>query len=265
MGEVALYDLCKMPQVNEIVAIDLNLARKEKVLRRLPAKHKVKVMALDIRDRARCRKVIGKSTVLINAAWYEFNIEAMHLALALDSHYLDLGGLYYKTLEQFQLHPHFERRGLTAILGCGSTPGITNAMAAALTAPMSRVTKLGVYDASHDPAAEGAGFLPPFSVRTMLDEAEKPAIILDKGVIKQTAPFSLLERQSFPKPLGTVTLGAMLHSELATLPGFLRHKGIKESFFKIYYPEKIRVTLGVLVDAGLSSSQPVKVNGSKVI
>ena len=46
-------------------------------------------------------------------------------------HYIDLGGLYWMTDRQLELHDEFERAGLLALLGMGSSPGKTNVMARA--------------------------------------------------------------------------------------------------------------------------------------
>ena len=50
--------------------------------------------------------------VLVNSASYRINLEAMRACLSAGCHYLDLGGLYWLTGEQLELHGEFERAGL---------------------------------------------------------------------------------------------------------------------------------------------------------
>ena len=53
----------------------------------------------------------------------------MRACLEAGCHYIDLGGLYWLTGRQLELHDEFEQAGLLALLGMGSSPGKTNVMA----------------------------------------------------------------------------------------------------------------------------------------
>ncbi|HEV3003989.1 MAG TPA: MBL fold metallo-hydrolase, partial [Pirellulales bacterium] len=63
--------------------------------------------------------------LLINAASYRVNLDAMRACLAAGCHYFDLGGLYHVTQEQLELHAAFAQAGRLALLGIGSSPGKT--------------------------------------------------------------------------------------------------------------------------------------------
>ena len=60
---------------------------------------------------------------------YRLNLEVMEAALAAGCHYADLGGLYHVTLKQWELDDRFRDAGLSAVMGIGSAPGITNVLA----------------------------------------------------------------------------------------------------------------------------------------
>ena len=60
---------------------------------------------------------------------YRLNLEVMEAALAAGCHYADLGGLYHVTLKQWELDDRFREAGLSAVMGIGSAPGITNVLA----------------------------------------------------------------------------------------------------------------------------------------
>ncbi|MFH1726035.1 MAG: saccharopine dehydrogenase C-terminal domain-containing protein [Elusimicrobiota bacterium] len=263
MGEACLYDLCASPGVTRVLAADRTLARSRAVLRRIPRGRKARAIALDLASPAARRKLAG-SKVLVNCAWYEFNLEAMKLALALKAHYVDLGGLYHMALKQLRLHPDFRRAGRTAVLGCGSTPGITNMMAARLAGKLDRLKSLKIYNVSQDPSEPGGDFLPPFSIRTMLDEGEMPAPVLSGGRLKTVPAFSAEEAVSFPPPFGRGLAGALIHSELATLPAAYKKKGLKDCFFKLVYPEAVRRQLSLLMAMGFSSEEPMEINGARI-
>ena len=67
--------------------------------------------------------------MLVNSASYRVNLDAMRACLEAGCHYIDLGGLYWLTGRQLELSDEFERAGLLALLGMGSSPGKTNVMA----------------------------------------------------------------------------------------------------------------------------------------
>src|SRR5581483_4351187 len=98
-------------------------------------------------------------------------------------HYLDLGGLYRLTLEQLELSAEFERAGLLAVLGIGSSPGKTNLMAArGLRDLEGSVRSIDVYAAGRDFSGVDDGVLrPPYAIQTLLDELTLEPVVLRDG------------------------------------------------------------------------------------
>lgn len=264
MAEAALHDLAAQAAVTRVYAADLSLGRAKAVLSRIPNRKKIVPVRLDLTQTAKAARKLKGAQVVLNCSWYEFNLKAMELALALKAHYVDLGGLYHMTLKQLRLSSEFRRAQRLAVLGCGSTPGITNMMVARMEELFDRITTVGIYDASYDPTVCEDTFLPPFSIRTLLDEYVMPAPILLNGRMTDAAPHSLPETLDFDPPIGRVTAGTVIHSETATLPEYLREKGIKNLYFKIVYPEAIKRQLAMLVGMGLHQNSPVRINGSQV-
>lgn len=259
MAEAALHDLAANPAVSQIYAADLSLSRSEGVLAKIPHRKKIKPVELDLRKEDSIKLLKGSNCVL-NCSWYEYNLKAMDLALALRAHYVDLGGLYHMTLKQLKLGDRFQRAGRLALLGCGSTPGITNMMAARLAEDFESVESVGIYDASHDPSLNDKHFLPPFSLRTMLAEYEQDAPVLENGRMADIPARGRPETLEFKKPIGRVELVSAIHSETATLPGYLKNKGVKNLFFKIAYPDSVNRQLSAL--SAMDRSQALNQNVS---
>ncbi len=80
----------------------------------------------------------------------------MRAALAARVPYSDLGGLYHGTQKQFELHDDFVAAGVPALLGMGSTPGITNAMAGFLARELDAVHEAHVRVGCLDRGVSGA-------------------------------------------------------------------------------------------------------------
>ncbi len=255
MAEAALHDLAANPRVERVWAVDLKTERAKAVLARIPNRKKIIALRADFTKAA--AKLKGCDVVL-NCAWYELNLKAMDLAARLKAHYVDLGGLYHMTLKQLKRDAEFRRMGRLAVLGCGSTPGITNVMTARMAHNFETIETVAIYDASHDPSQTEGTFLPPFSIRTMLAEYVQAAPVLKRGRMMDVPAHSDADSLDFKAPIGRVCAGTVIHSETATLPAFLAEKKIKNLSFKIVYPEPVKRQLAMLVGMGLTNGDGVR-------
>lgn len=170
-----------------------------------------------------------KARIVVNALPYRLNLHAMRAALRAGAHYVDLGGLFHMTREQLKLDAAFRRAGLTAVLGCGSAPGITNLL-------VRRAVHAGATDADVE-VETWSDDVPGYSLETILDEFTLPAPILERGRLKFVQPGRYV-----------------IHSELATLPAsFPRLRGLR--FAVIFRPGRDREVLRVRSDAGTFSCE----------
>lgn len=216
-----------------------------------------RVDASDVDD---VRSVIRGADAVVNAALYYFNIPVMTAALAERVPYVDLGGLFHVTRQQLPFGPRFEQAGVTAIIGMGSTPGVTNVQARHGGELLDEIEAIHVYCANtpnaDSPTAWG------YSIQTILDEVTKRPVVFRDGRFEEVEPLAEPERWRFRDPIGEKEVHHSLHSELATLPVTFASRGVRECFFKIdyfgYTPRALR-ELKVLADAGLASTEPVAV------
>jgi lysine 6-dehydrogenase len=189
--------------------------------------------------------------VLVNSASYRVNLEAMRACLAAGCHYLDLGGLYWLTLQQLQLHPEFERAGLLGVLGIGSSPGKTNLMAVeamrVLGAERGDVDSIEVAAAGRDLAGVSDGRLRlPYALQTLLDELTLEPVVLRDGRPKEMAPLTAGGMVDYGEPIGSSETIYTLHSELAT---FGDSFGCREASFRLSLSEPLLTRLKELVGA----------------
>ena len=264
MAEGALYYLAQNPKVKSILAADIDLTRSNSLLKSIPQSKKIKPIRVDISNFNSARLALEGSDSLLNCSWYEYNLNAMDLSLALNAHYVDLGGLYHMTLKQLTKNEEFKRAKRLAVLGMGSAPGLANLMSAHIAQDFDSIDTLGIYDASFDPALDKNKLIVPFSIKTLLDEHGQKAPILLNGKFADVPAHSLAEEIDFKKPLGRMRVGTVIHSETATLPHFFKSKKIKNLFFKIGYPPALKTQLEILEAAGFSSDQPIHLNGKTI-
>ena len=196
---------------------------------------------------------------------YRLNLEVMEAALAAGTHYADLGGLYHVTLRQRELHERFRDAGLSAVMGIGSAPGITNVLArlGADRLDEGSVRSIDMVDGSIDLDETGTGFGVPYSAETVLDEFTLPAIVFEDGELREVPAGSGVVDWEFPEPIGTQPAMYTLHSEPATLPRTI--PGVRDVRWRLALPRAIHEGFAFLVEIGLASRDPVMTSTGPVV
>lgn len=263
MGRAVVYDLGRAREVRSIAVADFDRNRAGEVARKFGG-HKARGLFADLRDAKHLARLVRGYDVLLNCTQYNWNLDVMRAALVARVNYMDLGGLYHMTRKQFVLDREFRRIGRVAIPGMGGAPGITNVMARALADPLERVNAIRVYDAGADEQRYDSPIAYTFSIATILDELTMPPVAFEGGRYVEKPMLSEPEPGKFRAPIGSIVLRHSIHSELGTLPGSFRKKGVREVFFKINYDPKLVSLVRNLDQAGFTSREPVAVNGTRV-
>jgi lysine 6-dehydrogenase len=207
-----LADLAVSDEVLGVLALDLDA---EKVAAVAAAHGGAKTQARAADATAGLADALAGVDLLINAASYRVNLDAMRACLAAGCHYFDLGGLYHVTREQLELHSAFAQAGLLALLGIGSSPGKTNLMALRAVRELDTVESIDVFAGGRDPAPRGA-FAPPYALQTLLDELTLAPVVLRDGVAVEIAPLTSGGAIDYGEPIGVAETIYTLHSELAS-------------------------------------------------
>jgi saccharopine dehydrogenase (NAD+, L-lysine-forming) len=196
---------------------------------------------------------------------YRLNLEVMEAALAAGCHYADLGGLYHVTIKQWELDPRFREAGLSAVMGIGSAPGITNVLArlGADRLDEGSVRSIDLVNGAIDLSEGGGEFGVPYSAETILDEFTLPAIVFEDGRLREVEAGSGVIDWSFPEPIGTQPAMYTLHSEPATLPRTI--PGVRDVRWRLALPRPVHEGFVFLVRAGLASRDPVMTSSGPVV
>jgi saccharopine dehydrogenase-like NADP-dependent oxidoreductase len=265
MGRIAVRDLFESDRSNEIVIAGTD-PRKAALSASAYKSARVSGVSVDVRDRASLSRILKDSDAAVNCVQYYHNLAVMEGALKAGTHYVDLGGLYYTTLKQLKLHHRFRKENLTAILGMGSTPGITNVLAAWGAERFDRIDSIDIkFGAADFSKTEGRPFPVPYSISTLIDEFTIPPVIFKNGKIKKQKPLSGFEHAKFPHPIGTKSAFYTIHSELATFPSSFRSWGVKNVTFRVSFDHDFVEKILFMADTGMASGEPVNYEGVKIV
>jgi saccharopine dehydrogenase-like NADP-dependent oxidoreductase len=221
--------------------------------------------SVDVRDRPALVKILQGAAACVNSVNYYFNLDVMQACLEAGVPYLDLGGLFHMTRRQLELDSDFKARGLTAVLGIGSCPGVANVQAGWLAGKLDQVDSVRIFNGST--LDRGDSLSAPYAIQTILDEISQPAMVFREGRFQERPPLSEEEHYHFPEPIGWAKTHLSLHSEVATIPLSFADKGIQECAFKISffgYSEAALRKLQFLAEIGLASTEAVELNGVSI-
>ena len=263
MGAVIGTDLLETYR-GELIFADRELGRADRLADRYP-KRKVKTLAINVKDRAELVKVLkdSKATVLINAVNYYFNLDVMSACLEAGVNYLDLGGMFHTTKKQLAFDKDFKEKGILAIPGMGSSPGITNVLTAGAASRLDKINTIDISFADKDYTEYSTSLVLPYSILTLFEEFGDKPVIFKNGKYVETEPISGYEEKEFPKPLGNANCFFTLHSEAATLP--TSFPTTENCWFRGGFDVSLVNQIKLLMNIGFNSSEVVKLpNGNLV-
>jgi saccharopine dehydrogenase (NAD+, L-lysine-forming) len=256
MGSAAAVLLARHADV-DLLVVDVDAARAARVAERAGAE------ARPLDPEVRVATVLKDVSAVAACLPYRLNLETMEAALDAGCHYADLGGLYHVTLKQWELQERFRDAGLSAIMGIGSAPGITNVLARLGADELDSVTSIDMVNGAVDLSEGGGGFGVPYSAETILDEFTLPAMVFEDGELREVAAGSGVVDWEFPDPVGSQPSMYTLHSEPATLPRTI--PGVRDVRWRLALPRAVHDGFAFLVETGLASLEPLMTRGGPVV
>ncbi|HHY91073.1 MAG TPA: hypothetical protein GX503_05345 [Clostridiales bacterium] len=260
--------LARDKEVTEIVVADINVEAAEKVKQRVNSP-KIKVMQVDAASPNEVAKAAEGMDVIIDVVLPFLAPNVMRGALEAGAHYVNTAfdTPFWNQLvngEPLEMHEEFKEAGLTALLGCGMSPGFLNVLvryyADKLDTIKSIKLRLGKKNISLGKYADiTAPWNPGWSPKqALIDCATKPHVFRN-GKYEQLEPYAEIEEWQFPEPIGKLLVSHHSHEEPYSLPRTLG-KGLEYCDFKYY----VSYQPAALVSMGLASQEEIDINGTKI-
>ena len=257
MGRATTRELAENERIDELLIADANLEAAEAFAEEVQAGEytgTIETANVDVTDHEELVATIEDSAVVANALPYTFNVTVMEACLEAGCHYLDLGGLYHETQNQLELDEAFRDAELTAVLGIGASPGMTNVAAAMGVERLDDVSRIHIRT-----GAKGGGEGFAYSAKTILDELTMEPVVYENGEFETLDPLSGRETYEMPDPVGEVEGFHSIHSELATMPEVF--EGVETVDFRVAFSPDLVNICEVLIGLNLTSEEPVEYKG----
>ncbi len=271
VGEVIVTGLTRIPSLKSILIADINLERAEQVVEE-SNDPRVKAVQLDAIDTEALTKALEHCGIVVHAGIPRFNLNVMDACLKVNCHYIDMaadGPVELPGLvtiqQQLKYDDAFRDKGLLAVLGIGSDPGVTNILSRYAYDHMKQVKEIIVYDGDNS-VVKNDQFAIAFSPETSINECLQPPLVYTEGKWNTCVPLETnIEEFVFPDPVGPMTVRSVSHEEVGTIPRFLADKGLEQCDFRYALSEQYVEILKGLHVVGLDREEPVMVGKVKVI
>jgi len=254
--------------VTTIIAADANSERLEGLKRSL-GDSRLETRVFDVNDRAALLALLADCDLCINGVptFAGFQMAIFEACLEAKRPYVDYGGMGVYTVKQKAQHEKWKKAGVTAVVGLGSDPGMSNIICRAVADRLDRVDRINLYWGATKIGPDSPVLVPPYSVSTVLAEYANPSQQFLDGKLQEVPAQAGAETIDLPEPWGRTTFIHSQHSEPLTVPFSegIAEKGIREFTWKLSLPERDHEAWVGLVKAGFGATdEPVTVKGVTV-
>jgi len=252
--------------VEEIVCADYDMRAAEELEKSLS---KAKAVKVDAREVANIAAAAKGCELIVNGLPPDFNMRVMDAALEAGASYLDMASCADENDDwingvriQLARDEAFKNAGLTALINCGSAPGIANVVTREACELLDSVDTIdiNVYEGVWTTRFIPFWWSPDTAFQDMADEP----VVYENGKFKKVPPFNRPEWVDF-RGLGKRLMCDHHHEETATM-GLLADrylKGAQNIYFRYGGPGCDLAKR--FWEMGLLSSEPVEVDGVDVV
>lgn len=143
MGKMAVAILLESPNISHITVADKNYER-AKYFVYLVGSDKLEAAQIDVTERDKLIDLISSNDLVMNTVgpYYKFASTIFHAVLMARKPYVDICDDWKPTLDLLKMDEKAKKAGITAVIGIGASPGITNLMAVIACSKLDKVDDL---------------------------------------------------------------------------------------------------------------------------
>lgn len=208
-----------------------------------------------------------KPELVINVALPYQDLTIMDACLECGVHYLDTANYEPKDVAKFEYHwqwayqDKFKEKGLTALLGSGFDPGVTNVFTAYLAKHyFDEIHYLDIVDCNA--GDHGKSFATNFNPEINIREITQNGRYFENGEWKEIPAMSIHRGIDYPK-IGEKESYLLYHEELESLTKHF--PTLKRARFWMTFSQTYLTHLDVLQNVGMTSIKPIMFQGQEIV
>lgn len=264
VGRNTVKALAESKLFNEVVLADINREAGEALAAELG--EEVTFRPFDASEGLSCRKAIDGADLVVNCVGPFYKTVKTILTAAIESgiNYVDVCDDPDVTVEILEMNNAAQEAGITALIGMGASPGITNLLAKFISDHLLDETdSINIFHTHGGEPFEGPGVI---GHRFHCMSIDIPMFLNGElTTVRYFEEDGMALRQTFDFPVigKNIPLFPYPHPEQITLPAYIKVKNVtnKGSVLPIEY----YVLTSELCRLGLTGREPLLVNGKEVV
>ena len=272
VGSVAVHKMAKWPGMfSEITLASRRVAKCDAIATSVKSRTGVSIITaeLDADNVEATTRLIEKTgaSLVVNLALPYQDLNIMEACLAAGADYLDTAN--YEPLDEAKFEYHwqwayqerFETAGLTALLGSGFDPGVTNVFTAYIAKHhIQNMQTLDILDCNG--GDHGQHFATNFNPEINIREVTAPARHWQDGAWVESPALSHKQSFDFPQ-VGNRNMYLMYHEELESLSKHFPE--LTRARFWMTFGDAYLTHLNVLENIGMTSIEPIIYEGQEIV
>lgn len=191
------------------------------------------------------------ANIVINCVEGDWNHDVYRACLEQKRHVIDLGSDISMTKAQLAMDSAFRKADITAITGCGSTPGINNMMMKHASQFFKSIDTIELGFAWDSNVKK---FTVPFSVESIFEELTDPAPVVENGIWMEKDPKETEVVREI-REIGSQKCYLVRHPETYTFTQDYKELSPKNIRFYAGFPEHSLDMLRKLIELGLGEKK----------
>jgi len=263
VGSVAVKTLVQCGEFSEVAIGDQNIQRAQSMAKALGKG--VVAVKCEAQDKQSLRKAIQGSDVVLNCVGPFYSTVKPILGAVMEAgiNYVDVCDDVDVTVDILNLDQALKDAGITALIGMGSSPGLTNVVSRfAADALLDSIESIDIFHTHGGEPFEGAGVI---EHRFHCMSIPIPMYLDGKlEYVNYFEPDGIALRQMFNFPyIGETRIYPYPHPEQITLPRYIKLRRVTNKGSVL--PEAYYNLTSDVCRLGLASKEPVDLKGQKVV
>lgn len=178
-------------------------------------------MKVDVSDPVRLSEALSTADIVMNTVgpFYRFGVQVLRAAIDARRHYMDICDDWEPTLEMLALHERAREAGVTAVIGMGASPGISNLLAAKAVSHLDKVEEIHTGWDLEAALPEKIGRLPSAATVHGIHQMTGFIRVFENGRFVDVRPVRQI-KLDYPGIPGTAKVWTIGHPEAVTLPRY---------------------------------------------
>jgi saccharopine dehydrogenase (NAD+, L-lysine-forming) len=272
VGQVVVHKCAQVQSVfTDILLASRTKSKVDRIAKDIESRYgrKISTAQLDADKPANTVKLIKKfkPDLVVNVALPYQDLAIMDACLETKTNYMDTANYEPKDVAKFEYRwqwaykERFEKAGITALLGSGFDPGVTNVFTAWMKKHIfSKMQYLDIVDANA--GSHGVAFATNFNPEINIREITQRGRYFEKGEWKEIDPMSVHKAVNYPE-VGDKESYLLFHEELESL--VKNFPEIERARFWMTFGQEYLTHLRVLQNVGMTRIDAVNYKGTKVV